>query len=151
MPGVTIDQLDIGIYIQYARRTELIEQVRQQYHLPEAGQVPAQALIVDLYPKLSEMDILLGAASSHAPWAYFFAPKDFASRRRSSFAFSRIMPIFGSKDKEDKDEETLDQTVCHSKEEEEEKSILKTCVHQIKHLSSLLHYIGGRIGQFLQG
>ena len=151
MPAVTIDQLDIGIYIQYARRTELIEQVRQQYHLPEAGQVPAQTLIVDLYPKLSEMDLLLGVATTHAPWAYFYAPKDFANRRRSSFAFHRVMPIFGSTDSEDKEEETLSKTACETPEEEAERSAIKSCIHQIKHLNELLHYIGGRIGQFLQG
>ena len=61
------------------------------------------------------------------------------------------MPIFGSTDKEDKEDEQLDQTICSSPEEEEEKGILKACVHQIKYLNGLLHYIGGRIGQFLQG
>jgi hypothetical protein len=151
---VTIDQLDIGIYIQYARRTELIEQVRQQYHLPEAGQVPAQALIVDLYPKLSEMDLLLGVATTHAPWAYFYAPKNYNSRRQSTFAFHRILPIFGSteEDKDDEDgEKRLDSIVCETEEEEEEKSTIHRCIKQVKYLNELLRYIGGRIGQFLQG
>lgn len=149
---VTIDQLDIGIYIQYARRTELIEQVRQQYHLPEAGQVPAQALIVDLYPKLSEMDILLGVATTHAPWAYFFAPKSYAQQRRSTFAFHRIIPVFGlMQSEEDEEEKKLDLIECDSDEDEQEKSTIKACIGKIKHLNELLRYIGGRIGQFLQG
>jgi hypothetical protein len=148
---VTIDQLDIGIYIQYARRAELIEQVRQQYHLPEAGQVPAQALIVDLYPKLSEMDLLFGVATTHAPWAFFYPPKDFVKRRRSTFAFHRIMPIFGSTDEEEKEEERLDKVECETEDEEDERKVIKTCIAKIRHLNELLHYIGGRIGQFLQG
>lgn len=151
MPAVTIDKLDIGIYIQYARRTELIEQVKQQYSLLEAGSVPAQALIVDLYPKLTEIDLLLGVAAIHTPWAYFFPPKQYPAQRRSTFRFHRILPIFGSEDDQEKEEEKLNQIECETEEEEQEKTVLKACFKQIEQLNELLRYIGGRIGQFLQG
>ena len=151
MPAVTIDHLDIGIYIQYARRMQLVEQIQQQYHLREAGSVPAQALIVDLYPKLSELDLLLGVGTTVTPWAFFFPPKDFAYQRRSSFAFYRIMPIFGRFDAEEEQERKLNEVECESDEEEEEKSMLLGCVRKVKELNSLLRFIGGRIGQFLQG
>lgn len=151
MPAVTIDHLDIGIYIQYARRMQLIEQIQQQYHLKEATSVPAQALIVDLYPKLSELDLLLGVGTTIAPWAYFFPPKEFATRRRSAFAFHRIMPIFGRTEAEEEEEKRLDLVQCASEEEEEEKAAIKGCLQKVKELNTLLRFIGGRIGQFLQG
>lgn len=151
MPAVTIDHLDIGIYIQYARRTQLIEQVRQQYNLLEAGIIPAQALIVDLYPKLSELEILLGIGTTQAAWAYFFPPKTYSSQRRSPFAFHRILPIFGKADAEKEEEEKLNQIPVDSEEEEEEKVSIKTCLRKIGEINGLLRFIGGRVGQFLQG
>ena len=151
MPAVTIDHLDIGIYIQYARRMQLVEQIQQQFHLREATSVPAQALIVDLYPKLSELDLLLGVGTTVAPWAYFFPPKGFSFQRRSEFAFHRIMPIFGRFDAEDEQERNLSTIVCDSDEEEEEKSSIKRCLTKVKEINGLLRFIGGRIGQFLQG
>lgn len=151
MPAVTIDRLDIGIYIQYARRMQLIEQVQEQFHLREATTVPAQALIVDLYPKLSELDLLLGVGTTLAPWAYFFPPKSFPFQRRSAFAFHRILPIFGRADAENEEEEKLNAIVCDSDEEEEERSAIRGCIKKIREINSLLRFIGGRIGQFLQG
>ena len=152
MPAVTIDHLDIGIYIQYARRTQLVEQVRQQYHLTEAGSIPAQALIVDLYPKFSELELLLGIGTTIAPWAYFFPPKSYSSQRRSPFAFHRVLPVFGkSSDAEKEEEEKLNRIPISSKEEEEEKLSIQKALHKIGELDSLLRFIGGRVGQFLQG
>jgi hypothetical protein len=151
MPGVTIDRLDIGIYIQYARRMQLLEQVQEQFHLREATSVPAQALIVDLYPKLSELDLLLGVGTTLAPWAYFFPPKDFSFQRRSSFAFHRVLPILGDEDSEEEQDKRLSQEVCDSDEEEEERGAIRRCLKKIRELNTLLRFIGGRIGQFLQG
>lgn len=151
MPGITIDRLDIGIYVQYARRMQLLEQVQAQFHIKEATSVPAQALIVDLYPKLSELDLLLGVGTTLAPWAFFFPPKNYAKQRRSPFAFHRVMPIFGSTDAEKDEEALLEDVVCDSVEEEEERSTLKRCIAKIKELNELLRFIGGRVGQFLQG
>ncbi|MDB6081047.1 MAG: hypothetical protein JWO53_319 [Chlamydiia bacterium] len=151
MPGMTIDDLDIGIHVQYARRTELIEQVRQQYHMPEASGVPAQTLIVDIYPKLTELDLLMGVAAVNTPWAYFFQPRRYSSQRRSAFAFHRIIPIFGTAEEEKDEEQRLDSIQCSTPEEEHEKGIIKDCFKQIKQINELLRYIGGRIGQFLQG
>jgi hypothetical protein len=151
MPAVTIDRLDIGIYIQYARRMQILEQVQKQFHLREAATIPAQALIVDLYPKLSELDLLLGVGTTLAPWAYFFPPKDFSFQRRSEFAFHRILPIFGKSDAEKEEEDKLDDVICDSDEEEEEKNVLRRCIRKVKDINDLLRFIGGRIGQFLQG
>lgn len=155
MPAVTIDKLDIGIYIQYARRTQLIEQVMSQYHMREAGGVPAQALIVDLYPKLAELDLLLGIATLSSPWAYFYAPRSYGAQRRSPFSFHRIIPFMGERDhdkeEQKRDEEIIEEMECKTPEEERERKVLKACFHQIEEINSLLRYIGGRIGQFLQG
>ena len=70
----TIDKLDVGIYINYARRTEYIEQIHKQFHLEEAASVPPQTLVTDLYPKLSELDLLLGVTRTYAAWALFYPP-----------------------------------------------------------------------------
>lgn len=160
MPAVTIDNFDVGIYIQYARRTQLLEQVMQQYHMKEAGSVPAQALIVNLYPKLAELDLLLGVATMGASWAYFYAPKSYSDQRRSPFAFHRIIPLLEEREpkkdgeeqeEKEKGENLLEQVTCTTAEEESEKKVLRSCFKQIEEINSLLRYIGGRIGQFLQG
>lgn len=150
MPAVTIDRLDIGIYVQYAKRTQLVEQVQQQYSLKEATSIPAQALIIDLYPKLSELDLLLGVGTTLAPWAYFFAPKTYSQQRQSIFAFHRVLPSFEEEDTEEKEKELFEME-CEDEEDEKEKGIILKCIKKIKELNSLMKYIGGRIGQFLQG
>lgn len=150
MPAVTIDNLDISIYFQYARRTQLIEQIQEQYSIREAGGVPAQTIIIDLYPKLKELDILLGVAETFAPWAYFYPPPNFSYQRQSPFTFHRVIPILEETGDEDECEKKLDDEECDS-EEEEERGILKRGLKEIRRLNSLMRYIGGRIGQFLQG
>jgi hypothetical protein len=147
----TIDQLDIGIYVQYARRTQLIEQINQQYHLDEASSIPAQISLVDIYPKLSEMDLLLGIVPIQTPWAYFFPPPRFRFQRRSAFGFFRVAPSLGSFEKEDEDEQKLDEIICETEEEEKEKKAIKGCFDQIDKINNWLSFIVGRVGQFLQG
>src|SRR5262245_49745549 len=151
MPALTIDKFDIGIYIQYARRTQLMEQVIQQYHMREAGSVPAQALIVDLYPKLAELDLLLGIATLSAPWAYFYAPKSYSTQRRSPFTFHRVIPVIEERqeqgegeEEQKKEEEILEEVKCKTPEEERERKVLRACFKQIEEINSLLRYIGGR-------
>ena len=100
----TIDKLDIGIYIQYARRTTMIEQINQQYHLDEAGTRPAQIQVLDVYPKLSEMDLLLGVGPIQNPWAFFFPPSQFRFQRRSPFGFFRVAPSLGSFEEEEEND-----------------------------------------------
>lgn len=147
----TIDKLDIAIYIQYARRTQMIEQITQQYHLEEASSIPPQIMLVDLYPKMTEMDILLGVSTVQAPWAFFFPPPRYRFQRRSPFGFFRVAPSLGSFDKEDEDERKLDQITCEDEEDEKNKSKLKSCFAQIDKINNWLSFIVGRVGQFLQG
>jgi len=145
----TIDKLDIGVYIQYARRTQFVEEVNRQYHLDEATAVKHPLATVET-PKLSELDLLLGVARSYAPWAYFFPPK-FKRREkgRSPFTRSKIAQSIGSE--EDEDEEILDAIQTHSPEEEVEKQALKKCLKQLRTINEWLGYIIGRVGQLLQG
>lgn len=149
----TIDNLDIGIYIQYARRTQLIEQINQQYHFEEAAAIPAhvQIQIVDLYPQLTEMDILFGVPATQTPWAYFFPPSRYRFQRRSPFGFFRVAPSLGSFEKEDEDEQKLEQIECETEEDEKKKKALKSCFEQITKINDWLSFIVGRVGQFLQG
>lgn len=147
----TIDNLDINIYIQYARRTQMIEQINRQYHFEEAANIPPHIQLVDLYPKLTEMDLLLGVPTVQAPWAYFFPPKKFRFQRRPAFGFFRVAPSLGSFDKEEEDKRKLDETECQTEEDENEKKKLKACFEQIDKINNWLSFIVGRVGQFLQG
>lgn len=147
----TIDKLDIGIYFQYARRTQMIEQINRQYRLEEAGTIPAQTTTLIMTPKPSELDLLLGTLPQFTPWAYFFPPSRFKTRRRSPFSFHRIAPSLGTLDKHHEDVELIESTVVSTPEEEREKSAMLNCMKQIEKINDWLSYIIGRIGQFIQG
>lgn len=147
----TIDKLDIGIYIQYARRTQMIEEINQQYRIFEASSIPPQTTVIDYYPRLTELDILLGVVPAATPWAYFLPPQKFKYQRRSPFAFYRVAPTLGSLDKQEEDTEMLQELPCDSPEEEQEKATILTCFKQISSINDWLSYIVGRVGQFLQG
>lgn len=147
----TIDKLDIAIYVQYARRTQMIEQINQQYHFEDAASIPAHIQLVDIYPKLTEMDLLMGVSIIQSPWAYFFPPPRYRFQRRSPFGFFRVAPSLGSFDKEDEDEKKLDEIVCEDETQEKQKKVLKACFKQIEKINNWLSFIVGRVGQFLQG
>jgi len=147
----TIDKLDISIYNLYAIRTKMIEDTNQQLRLKEAGGVTAHIQILDFYPKLTELDLLLGVGTVLTPWALFLPPKKFKRIRRSPFTFSRIVPSFGSLEDHDEILETLDSVQTHTPSEEREKAAIESCLDEIEKINSWLGHIIGRIGQFLQG
>ena len=147
----TIDNLDLAVYNTYAIRTKVIEQINAQLRLDQAASIPPQISMVDVYPKLSEIDLLLGVVPLATPWAYFFPPKTFDRIRRSPFAFFRIVPSMGSLEDQQEEFEELAQTATTSTEEEREKAALTRCFKQMDKINSMLSFIIGRIGQFLQG
>ncbi len=147
----TIDKLDVGIYVQYARRTSMLEQIHQEYHLDEAGSVPAQIQMLNLSPTLAEMERLLGVLRVQNPWAFFLPPTEFRYQRRSPFGFFRVAPSLGSFEEEEENERELEEMVCETEEDEKEKKILKNCFAQIKMINGWVGFIVGRVGQFLQG
>jgi hypothetical protein len=73
----TIDKLDLSVYNMYAIRTRMIEQINQQYRLDLDVTIPPQTQMVDNFPKLTEIDILLGILPLHTPWAFFLPPTKF--------------------------------------------------------------------------
>lgn len=147
----TIDKLDLSVYNLYAIRTKMVEQINQQLQLDKASSIPPQTQVMDIYPKLTELDILLGIVPLATPWAYFFPPKQFRFIRRSPFAFFRVAPSLGSIEDQEKGEALLDSIVCSSPEEQKEKTAIKNCFKQIEQINRWLGYIIGRVGQFLQG
>jgi hypothetical protein len=147
----TIDQLDISVYNLYALRTRMLEQINQDFRLGEAASIPPQTQIIDTFPKMTELDILLGVAPVVTPWAYFYPPKRFRLIRRSPFSFHRVAPTLGSLDKQEEEEERTDAIVCHTEEEEQEKKAILGCLGQIRKINNWMSFIVGRIGQFLQG
>lgn len=147
----TIDKLDLSVYNLYAIRTKMVEQINQQLQLDKASSIPPQTQVMDSFPKLTELDILLGIVPLHTPWAYFFPPKQFRFIRRSPFAFFRVAPSLGSLEDQEKGEALLDSVECTSPEELKEKTAIKNCFKQIDQINRWLGYIIGRVGQFLQG
>lgn len=147
----TIDKLDMNIYNMYAIRTRMIEQINQQLQLDKASSIPPQTLIMSSYPKMTELDILLGIVPLHTPWAYFYPPQKFGFIRRSPFSFSKVAPAFGSIEEQEESLLRLEDIRCNSDEERSEKEAIKGCFKQIKELNTWLGYIVGRVGQFLQG
>ena len=151
---VTIDKFDMGIHIQYARRTQLVEQISQQYHLDRASSIPAQLRVYDFSPRPLEIDILLGSRIVQNPLAYFLPPPRFRYQRRSPFGFFRVAPSLGSfydEEGEDETERQLDEIQCSGTEEEKEKQMIKSCLEQISKINGWIGFIIGRVGQFLQG
>ena len=148
---VTIDNIDIGVYIDYARRTQYVDEFTRQIRLQEAESIPPQLQVIYLFPRMAEIDILLGVIPVTTPWAFFFPPKNFRNQRRSAFTFSQIVPHVNPFGSDESEEDRLDKIECDSEEEEEEKKVLLTCIKQIKKLNSWLSFIIGRMGQFLQG
>lgn len=147
----TIDKLDIGIYNQYARRMNMIEQISQQYHLDEASTIPAQIQVLDFYPRMAEMDVLVGIGRMLSPWAFFTPPPKYRFQRRSPFGFFRVAPSLGSFEEEEENERELDEVECATEEDVKEKKTLKKCFEQIKRINNWISFIVGRVGQFLQG
>lgn len=147
----TIDKLDISVYSNYALRITLIEEINSQLRMNEAASIPPQLQVIDIYPKLTEMDLVLGLAPLATPWAYFYPPPRYKELRRNPFAFFRVAPSFGALDKEEEHEENLDQEECETEEEEEEKEAIRSCLKQMGKINEMISYIVGRIGQFLQG
>jgi len=149
--ATTIDKLDLSVYNLYAVRTRMIEQINQQLHLDQAGTIPPQIQILDAYPKLAELDILLGISPLLAPWAYFFPPRHFASQRRSPFGVARLLPSLGDEEEQEEKEHEAAIVECETDEEEAEKKAILKCFGQITKINSWLGYIVGHRGQFLQG
>lgn len=151
MVGITIDQLDLSVYNNYAIRTLLNEQINQQMRLSEASSIPPQTFVLDMDPRLREMDLLLGILPLNTPWALFLPPKQAKRRRRSPFSFYRVAPTFGPTGRHDEETDMLERYECEDKEEEEEKESLLACLKQMKNINGWMGFIVGRIGQFLQG
>lgn len=151
MAGLTIDKFELSVHYEYAFRIQMIEQINRQYHFEEAASIPPQLQLVDLYPKPSEMDLLLGVIPVQTPWAFFFPPPLFRFQRRSPFGFFRVAPSLGSFEDQDEDQRKLDEVECETEEEKKEKKVLQTCFKQISKINEWLSFIVGRVGQFLQG
>lgn len=147
----TIDNLDVSIYNLYAVRAKLIEDINFEFHFEDASYIPPQTTLIDLYPKLTELDILLGIAPRGGSWAFFYPPKNISHMRKSPFTPSRIMPSLGEEEDCKKTLENLRNKHCRDGEEEREKEVLLNCIHQVGRLNEWLGFIVGRIGQFLQG
>lgn len=147
----TIDNLDMNIYNLYALRTKMIEQINQQLRLDQASSIPPQTVILDIWPKLTELDLLLGIVPMGTPWAYFYAPQKFRDIRRSPFAFHRIAPSLGSDEEQEEKENEIEEMEVDSEEDKDKKVKILACLKEIKKINSWLGFIIGRVGQFLQG
>lgn len=146
----TIDKLDIGIYVQYAKRTQMKEDTYKEFRLQEAASIPPQTIVPSMYPLISEIDLLLGIVPMHAPWALFSPPSEIDLRRLSSFAFFRVVPSLGTLDEQEEIAAQLEKMECSTPEEAKEKGILLNCLKQIDQFNEWLGHIVGKMGEFLQ-
>jgi len=155
----TIDKLDLSVYNQYAIRSEMIRQFESQIQMAKASAIPTHTQVSDNYPKLPEIDLLLGLRTSHASWALFSPPKEFFELRRSPFnKRHRIAPTLEERQSEmegflesyDPDKEK-NKEKQEQEEEKEEQEVLKECFSQIGTINSWLGEIIGNIGRFVQG
>lgn len=149
--STTIDKFDINVYIDFAQRTEAYEQIIKQYSLDQASSIPPQIKMVDFFPKLSEMDLLLGVITVTTPWALFLPPSFFGVRRRSPFAVARIIPSLGTLEDHENLQSFIGSIQCETAEEEREKAAILSCFSQMDKINEWLGHIIGRIHQFLQG
>lgn len=151
MAGTTIDNFDIGVYLNYARRTQYIEQIRKEYRLQEASAIPPQTYVTGFQPIATELERLLGVMKTYAPWAYFLPPQKFKYRRRSPFSFYRVAPSLGTLQEQENDKKLIAALVCETPEEEFEKKTILNFFEETEHLNELINYINGRIGGILPG
>jgi hypothetical protein len=149
----TIDKLDLSVYNLYALRTTMVEQIQSQLRLDLDSSIPPQTHVLNIYPKMTEMEMLLGVTPMNPPWAFFGPPPKLRKRvvRRSPFAFWRVAPALGSYSEQEEDEERLINYVCEDEEEKEEKEAILGCLKQVTKINGWLGHIVGRLGQFLQG
>lgn len=147
----TIDRLDLSVYSNYALRITLIEEINGQLRMNEASSIPAQLQMVDIFPKMTELDLLLGVVPLATPWAFFYPPERYKDIRRNPFAFFRVGPSFGSLENQEKDEALLEEILTNSSADEEEKAVIRSCLKQMGKINDMINYIVGRVGQFLQG
>ncbi len=148
---VTIDKLDISVHSSYALRQMLVEGVDAEWRLNQAQAVQSQVQMVTNIPTPEQLSLIFPTDIYPSVWAYFYAPKYYYSQRRSPFSFSRFLPTLGSSEDQEKLYDDIAETACSSPEEEKEKAILLRCFNQIDKINSMLSYIVGRLGQFLQG
>lgn len=147
----TIDKLEMSAYLRYAEHSMMVERTNQQWRLDQAGSIPPQISILDVYPKLAELDLLLGISPVVASWAYFFPPPNFMKKRRSPFGVSRLLPSLGDEEEQEEQEHRAASQPCADEEEVEEKNAIMKCFAQISKINGWLGYIIGHRGQFLQG
>lgn len=167
----TIDNIDIQYYFQYARRVQTVEETTRTFQLDQARSIPPQTQIVDLHPKLHEIESLFGFRRSTQPWARFVHPENFTEQRRSTFAFDRICPSLGSQEQQKTYFERLKTFSLRDQDSEEgekegerdpqkkkgliklkkEKQILLRCFDQIDQINKMINFVVSRVGQFLRG
>lgn len=146
----TIDQLDMSVYNLYAIRTRMIEQINTEYRLDQASSIPPQTSVIDLYPRMTELDILLGVVRTMAPFAFYYPPPRLRRLRRSPFSY-RVAPSLGTYDEQDQALALLESLDPDDEAEVNEKAALRKLFRQLEQINEWLSFIHGRIGQFLQG
>jgi hypothetical protein len=145
----TIDNLDISVNNAYALRMRMIE--LNPIKIEQSQGVQPQVQVMTNIPSPEQLALIFPTEVYPTVWAFFYAPKRYYSQRRSPFTFSRLAPSLGSAEEQEALYEEIAQTPCSTPEEEREKAVLLRCFNQIDKINSMIAYIVGRIGQFLQG
>ncbi len=147
----TIDNLGVAVHANYAKRTAMIDSINREFRIAEASSIPAQIQVMSIYPKLSDLDLLLGFARCHAPWATFWPPKKFYVQRRPSFTNYRVVPSLGTLEKQIIDYNRAMNVKCGSPDEEAEKEAVLGLFDIMDKINGWLGHVISRVAQFLQG
>ena len=148
--ATTIDKLDIGIYVQYARMTQFREEIERQYGLGAAGQIAPHTIVVDIDQRPTSLDALMGVGGG-IRYSEVAAPAGFFAQHRSVFTTHCVVPSLGSEERHEADVAKVSAVKCRSPEARQEQSILKNLYDVRGDLNDQILYIFSHIGQFLQG
>jgi len=149
--AVTIDKLNIGVYVQYARRMQFMESVNKQYRIAEAYNIPAQTQIINISPRTSEIEMLMGRSYGGNVWAIFSPPRNYFIQHRPIVSKFRIVPSIGSLQKQDADQAKVAAYSCATRQEEREQQAIGSVFEVVNNICGWIGHIVGRVGQFLQG
>ncbi len=173
MPPRTIDNLGVDVSTRYAEDKKLTELGPNL--VKESAAIPVQTAIQVTTPYFpSELESLLRLLPGGITWASFPPPANYFEQRKQLFSF-QLIPSMGLEDKKESQaqkilakiqamtEANAQEQIAHPdkrkeyetklalEEEEKEKKILTTLLHQITVLDKLIIDINDRRSQYQKG
>lgn len=151
---ITIDQIKIGAYLDYAEQKTLADEVSKQYPPGQLSSLSGQVRIDSVTPQPTELDLLLGKVGVTTPWALFLAPDILYGKKqryRVPFGVSSLLPSLGSSEYCADIQQKVLAHPCGTQEEERERHSLDNFFGMLQKLNTWLNDVFNRIHQFMHG